>query len=278
MNRTTFITALLATFAVDGSAQQILAAGQPAQLDIRAAGERSIRVTLKPLTYARDFPFSPAVVERNYAVPAISVRTLGASPVRKRIGALNVDVRAEPLSVVVTNTKGEPVQTLTFENDGRLTFLLGDQPVLGMGEGGPKPEPGKPWREQPIQFDRRGRMDTMEPRWQSDAYGSRNPVATLMSPGGWGLFVATPWVQVDLTQANRGAFVPWKPTGKESVPQNEKNQQLAQGKGLPPIDAIVPGLYDVFVFDAHEPASAMNVDHDAPEKRWWGLTRRCCSR
>ena len=35
-------------------------------------------------------------------------------------------------------------------------------------------------------------------------------------------------------------------------------------KGLPPADAIVPGLYDVFVFDAHDPAKAMkdySVDH-----------------
>ena len=44
-----------------------------------------------------------------------------------------------------------------------------------------------------MQFDRRGALDTMEPRWQSDMYGSRNPVAMLLGTGGWGMFVATQW-------------------------------------------------------------------------------------
>ena len=87
-------------------------------------------------------------------------------------------------------------------------------------------------------------------------YGSRNPVAMLLGTSGWGMFVATPWGQVDLRDANRGVFLPFKPTGKESAPQTERNQQQALGKGIPPIDQIVPGLYDFFVFDAHDPAAA----------------------
>ena len=126
-----------------------------------------------------------------------------------------------------------------------------------MGEGGPRPEKGKPWREQPVQFDRRGQLDTMQPRWQADMYGSRNPVAMLLGTGGWGLFVATPWGQVDLRNADRGVFMPWKPSDAERVPQNERNQQQALAKGLPPPDAVVPGLYDVFVFDAADPAKAL---------------------
>ena len=126
-----------------------------------------------------------------------------------------------------------------------------------MGEGGPRPEKGQNWREQRVQFDRRGALDTMEPRWQSDMYGSRNPVAMLLGTGGWGMFVATPWGQVDLRDANRGVFLPFKPTGKESAPQTERNQQQALGKGIPPIDQIVPGLYDFFVFDARDPAGAL---------------------
>src|SRR5687767_9935801 len=37
-------------------AQPIIAAGRPAQLDVRAAGEHSIRVTLKPVDFAPAFP------------------------------------------------------------------------------------------------------------------------------------------------------------------------------------------------------------------------------
>ena len=237
-------------------AQQITSAGRPAQLDIRAAGEASIRVTLVPIDVGNRALYTPALAERRYAEPAISMRTI-ASPVRRRIASLMVEVRADPLTVNVTNQRGQLVQQLVFEQDGTLSFRLDEAPVLGMGEGGPRSEPGKPWREQPIQFDRRGMLDTMEPRWQSGAYGSRNPVAMLVGTGGWGLFVATPWVEVDLRQTDRGVFVPWRPNERDSVPQNQRNQGLGLGKGRPPVDRLVPGVYDVFVFDAHDPAILM---------------------
>ena len=79
----------------------------------------------------------------------------------------------------------------------------------------------------------------------------------LLGTGGWGMFVATPWGQVDLRDPKRGMFLPFQPTGKESTPQTERNQQQALGKGIPPIDRIVPGLYDFFVFDARDPVGAL---------------------
>lgn len=237
-------------------AQQITSSGQPAQLDIRAAGDRAIRITLQPITVHEALPFSPALAERTYAAPVLSVRAL-AGPMKRRVGALNVDVRPDPLTIVVTNAAGVRVQRLVFERDGTLSFTLDDAPVLGMGEGGPRPGRSAPWRTQPIQFDRRGKLDTMEPRWQSDAYGSRNPAAMLVGTRGWALFVATPWVQVDLRDTARGVFVPWQPATRDTQPQNQRNQGLSEGKGLPPKDRIVPGQYDLFVFDAHDPALLM---------------------
>jgi alpha-glucosidase/alpha-D-xyloside xylohydrolase len=223
---------------------------------VTAAGPHSIRVTLAPLGYPHRFPFTPAVASRQYPAPALSIRTLRES-VKRRIGALTVEIRPDPLSLTVTTDSGRPVQQLTFERDGTLSFALRDAPVLGMGEGGPRPTPGTPWRDQPVQFDRRGARDMMEPRWQSDMYGSRNPVAMLLGTDGWGLFVATPWVQVDLSDPRRGAFIPWRPAGGAATPQNERNQQDNAGKGLPPRDSVVPGVYDVFVFDAHDPVAAI---------------------
>ena len=252
----TVVLAALALPAPLPQTQQITAAGQPAQLDIRQAGAASLRVTLKPITFHPDFPNTPAVVDRRYAAPVLSLRELGR-PVQRTAGALTVDVRPGPLTVRVTNAAGALVQELVFAGDGTVAFKVDEHPVLGMGEGGPRPEKGMPWREQSVQFDRRGALDTMEPRWQSDMYGSRNPVAMLFGTGGWGVFVATPWVHVDLRDAGRGVFLPWKPTGAENAPQTERNQQQALGKGLPPVDTIVPGLYDIFVFDARDPLRAM---------------------
>ncbi|MBO9561771.1 MAG: glycoside hydrolase family 31 protein [Niastella sp.] len=249
-------TALLVTVSGSICAQQITTGGAPARLDIREAGANSIRVTLKPVSFAEDFAFTPAVAERKFAAPVISLRELKAT-VKKKVGSLQVEVHPSPLTVIVSNSKGQAIQQLVFQDDGKLSFDMGDQPILGMGEGGPKPERGVNWRALPIEYDRRGRMHNMEPRWQSDAYGSRNPVALLVGTGGWGLFVATPWVQVDMQQKDKGFFIPWQPPTGAADPQTEKNQGLNQGKGKPPIKEIVPGLYDVFVFDAHEPAAFM---------------------
>ncbi|MEO6720296.1 MAG: TIM-barrel domain-containing protein [Ferruginibacter sp.] len=246
---------LALVIASTSNAQKIIVAGQPAQLDIRSAGEQSIRITLKPLSFKENFPFTPAVVERIYPAPAIHLREI-SKPVKKKVGNLNVEVLSSPLTVIVTNTKGQAVQTLIFTDDGNLSFKLSGDPVLGMGEGGPKPLRGVNWRNETVQFDRRGKLDSMQPRWQSDAYGSRNPVAMLIGTEGWGLFVSTPWTYVDLRENDKGVFIPWKPNG-QVAPQSEKNQQLNQGKGIHPVDKIVPGLYDLFVFDAHDPQKFM---------------------
>jgi alpha-glucosidase (family GH31 glycosyl hydrolase) len=250
------LTCTVLIAAATAHAQPITTAGQPAQLDVRVAGDHSLRVTLKPASFAPEFPETPAVAERSYPRPAITIREL-AKPLRRKVGSFDVEVRPSPLSVAIRGAGGRLVQEIRFEADGNLSFALDGQPVLGMGEGGPRPEKGKPWREQPVQFDRRGALDTMEPRWQSDMYGSRNPVAMLLGTAGWGLFVAAPWVHVDMRDPSRGLFLPWKPTGTENAPQTQGNQQQNLGKGLPPIDKIVPGLFDVFVFDAQDPTRAI---------------------
>lgn len=233
-----------------------MAAGEPAQLDIRVAAENSIRVTLKPINFKDKLPFMPALAERDYPPPSISIRKIN-KVIRSKVGKLFVAVSPNPLTININNEKGQPVQEIIFLKDGRLSFKLNDQPVLGMGEGGPKPVPGINWRNQPVQFDRRGKMDSMQPRWQSDMYGSRNPVAMLIGTEGWGLFVATPWVLVDLENKDRGYFIPWQATSSTNTPQNEKNQGLNMGKGIHPLDKIIPGLYDLFIFDAHDPAALM---------------------
>src|SRR2546421_124972 len=66
------------------------------QLDIRQVSPTSVRITLKPVSFTDPFPYTPALVEREYPKPAISVRTLD-KPVRRTIGALTVEVRPNPI-------------------------------------------------------------------------------------------------------------------------------------------------------------------------------------
>lgn len=253
-----FLTAtlgmVLASMAI--YAQQLTTAGEPAQLAIRKAGGHGIRITLKPVSFLDDFPYTPALAERKYPAPDILLTRLD-KPVKQQVGNLVVSIRAAPLTITVTSLKGELIQELTFSDSNTLAFALDGQPVLGLGEGGHKPTPGTNWRIQPIEFDRSGRFQEMQPRWQSDAYGSRNPVPLLIGTKGWALFVASPWVQVDLQPKEQGSFIPWQPKAADAVQQNERNQGLAGSKGLPPAGSIIPGLYDLFVFDAHQPEAFM---------------------
>ena len=256
---------LQAATAHSAVAQQVEArGGQPGRLEVRVAGEHSVRVTLKPLSFADELPFSPTLAaDRTYPAPVISLDQLTA-PVTRRVGNLDVTVRPGALTVEVRRVDGGPVQALRFADDGTVSFPVGPHPVLGMGEGGP--EPGDGWRtDHMVEFDRRGRLHEMRPRWQSNAYGSRNPVALLVGTEGWGLYVATPWVQVDLSDPDRGAFIPWQrpapPTpGPAAAPDpgadepDRTYERLVQGR--PPASQPTD-VFDAFVFDARDPAAFM---------------------
>ncbi len=250
------IALVLATISPGASAPAaITAAGRPAELIVRPAGPHSVRITLKPLGVTVDDAENPALATRPPAPPALRLTVL-AGHRAVSVGTLRVDVLPNPLTVIIKNRAGGTIQELSFEPDGRVTFETGHAPVLGLGEGGPRPARGDDWRRTPVQFDRRGAFDTMEPRWQADMYGSRNPAPVLFGTAGWGLFVAAPWVTVDLRHAARGVFQPVAPDAS-AAPQTEGNQQQALGKGLPPASSFVPGLFDVFVFDASDPAAAL---------------------
>ena len=225
-----------------------------ARLDIRAAGEAALRVTIRPIDSKQEFPYTPALIGREYPEPVITLRKLDSNfkPRKEKVGHLTVEVTAKPLTVLVTTSDNKPVQKITFAPDGKMSFALDGYPVLGLGEGGPK-QSGK-WQDDKVEFDRRGRDHVLQPRYDTMAYGSRNPVALLVGTGGWGLFVATPWGDIDLTSKETGTFTPAVPIEPGTV---VSRRQQRQGRiGLPP-----PGwktdVYDVFVFDAHEPAKFM---------------------
>src|SRR5262245_20692196 len=119
--RSRFVLLLVTTLGTASAyAQPITAAGAPAQLDVRVAGERSIRITLKPVSFKDDFPVNPAVVGRRYATAALSLRDV-TRPVRRKVGALTVDVRSKPLTVRISNDAGALVQEIVFESDGTLS-------------------------------------------------------------------------------------------------------------------------------------------------------------
>ncbi len=258
--RSLFIPASLpASFLILASvaaAAPIEVAGIPCELALRPAGDHAVRVTLRPIGHPDPVPVNPALAAKDPAEPVLTLRESG-DPTRAKVGDLAVEVSFTPLEITVTRADGSTVQKLGFGEDGGIRFLLDDRPVLGLGEGGPRPAKGKDWRRAGVEFDRRGRLHKMEPRWQADAYGSRNPVPLMIGTGGWGLFIATPWGQLDLSAEDHGRFIPIGKKDSEAMRQNHANQTRQLGKGIPPMEDHVAGFRDLFVFDAREPETLM---------------------
>ena len=246
--RSWMLAPLLIAACASAQAAPILSGGKPAQLDIRAVGDSSLRITLRPLDYARAFPDSPGLVPRRWPEPAIELQEINGI-LNRRVGALYVTISDDPLTIDVSARDGRSVQNIVFTGDGTVSFRLDDRPVLGLGEGGPPM--GDDWRSEPLEYDRRGRLHEMQPRWQQQAYGSRNPVPMVIGTSGWAIFMNAPWVQVDLRDERRGIFVPW------TAPQGEVTDPAAS-QGRPAPESTVPGLLDFFVFDAGEPESFMS--------------------
>jgi len=233
-----------------------VATAAPGTLEVRDAGPGCVRVTFKPQGYEQDLPDSPVLQRRAYPQPSLQIQD-GDEARSAEVGGLKVEVLPHPLRVKISSADGALIQQLVMNEDGSVGFNLDDQPVLGLGEGGPRPGRNANWRERPVEFDRRGRLHKMEPRWQSDAYGSRNPVALLVGTSGWALYFNCPWGQIDLTDAAAGRFIPVEARNPAEMRQNHENQGRQLGKGIPPMESFVPGLLDVFVFDARLPAELM---------------------
>jgi alpha-glucosidase/alpha-D-xyloside xylohydrolase len=95
-----------------------------------------------------------------------------------------------PLTIRIETKAGRLVQQLRPDaQTGVLSFLLGEQPVLGFGEGGP-------------QFDRRGATYTNrngQGGYQLRTHGGRVPIQWLIGTAGWAMYIHHPLGAFDLS-------------------------------------------------------------------------------
>lgn len=120
---------------------------------------------------------------------------------RFRSGDLRVEVTPD-LAIRVLKA-GRVVQQLRADPKAQtLSFLLGDGPLLGLGEGGP-------------QFDRKGSVDEMrngQGGYRLRTHGGRVPIQWLVGTAGWGLYIHQPLGTFDFT-GSEGRF-----TARELMP------------------------------------------------------------
>jgi alpha-glucosidase len=109
---------------------------------------------------------------------------------RRRGGDLHVEIAPDMVIRVLQGKR--VVQQLRADAEARtLSFLLGDGPLLGLGEGGP-------------QFDRKGTVDEMrngQGGYRLRTHGGRVPIQWLVGTAGWGLYIHRPLGTFDVTGA-----------------------------------------------------------------------------
>lgn len=192
---------------IRGEAADIIIAGQRVEIAVWSISPSTVRITVRPLRDGRPLavPVTGALAEHEPGRSLVTARATGALS-RVRAGDLVVRYTAGPPTLHIETRSGQRVQQLTLDAaTPALTFLLGDGPLLGFGEGG-------------AQFDRRGATDDMRagqgarstgPRpFLLDTHGTRAPVQWLIgTANGWGMFIHQPYGAFDLTGA-RGVFTP----------------------------------------------------------------------
>jgi alpha-glucosidase/alpha-D-xyloside xylohydrolase len=172
-------------------AEAIHYAGKPAELSLSAISDRTAKIEFTPLDdegRLRTAPVSTVLVEQRPQLKWRGRELL--TPQSVTAGKLRLEVKPQPLTIVVHNSAGKVVQEFVFtEADGAVSFRA-NAPILGMGEGA-------------RQFDRRGGLYTMKDGWGAwnlPILGSWVAVPFLIGTDGWAFFVHHPRGQFDLRE------------------------------------------------------------------------------
>ncbi len=193
---------LLRQIGVAGTALLAKAAGQDIEIQVAPVSSRTFRLTVFPIRNGQltPVPDDGSLVLASWAAPVARLRgTARAQTIR--CGDLRIRFAPEPVSFAVQNARGEAVQQLEIDpQSGAVSFRTGDQPLLGLGEGGP-------------QFDRRGDNDRMrsgQGGYQLRTFGGRVPIPWLIGTAGWAMFLHQPAGAFDLS-GSEAKFLPGGP-------------------------------------------------------------------
>jgi alpha-glucosidase (family GH31 glycosyl hydrolase) len=180
------------------------APARPSDLDIQVASisEHTIRLSILPVKNGQVelVPFNGCLARTAWDPPIAKLR--GGTPAQTiRLGSLMLRVSPDPLTFTVETASEETVQRLTWDKaSGALSFLTGNSPLLGLGEGGP-------------QFDRRGSTDAMisgQGGYKLPTHGGRVPIPWIVSTSGWAMFFNQPFGTFDFT-GQQSKFLPSNP-------------------------------------------------------------------
>jgi alpha-glucosidase (family GH31 glycosyl hydrolase) len=174
------------------------ASARAIELQICSVSPHTIRVSLFPLENGAigKIPQDGSLIQESWGEPIAKLRSQPDHPII--VGDSRLQISFHPLSITIADARGEAIQKLAFEeSSGALSFLVGESPLYGLGEGGP-------------QFDRRGSVDSTrngQGGYKLATHGARVPIPWLIGTAGWALFLHQPHGVFDLSGAE-GKFQP----------------------------------------------------------------------
>jgi alpha-glucosidase (family GH31 glycosyl hydrolase) len=180
-------------------------AGQDVEIQIASLGAHTVRLTISPIKNGRatDVPTNGSLVPTIRSEPITTMSGLIQEKTLKA-GDLRVAISREPLAFAIRSASGEAIQQIKIEEEtGTVSFLTGDSPLLGLGEGG-------------AQFNRRGSSDSMhsgQGGYKLATHGGRVPIPWLIGTSGWAIFFHQPFGTFDFT----GEESKFKPASVESA-------------------------------------------------------------
>jgi len=184
---------ILAGLQSESAAGNLALAGQPVELTLIPATERTLRISfiaISPQGQTQPIEKSLDLVRDDWPAPLARLRAVPSNRTIPWV-RLRVQLRGDPLSLFVEDAVGKTIQRLQFDRDtASVGFDAGNAPLLGLGEGG-------------RQFDRRGDDDSMKNgQYLPDlrVTGARMPIPWLIGAGGWALFFHRPYGAFDLTR------------------------------------------------------------------------------
>ncbi len=201
--------ALLLPARTEATEQALRIAGQRVEIQITPVSQYTARLTILPLTNSLEHGRAMTVggdgslVQTSWGAPILKLRT--SSAVRTvKTGNLIVKLSCDPVAFSIETLRGATVQHLTVDKDtGAVSFISGDSPLLGLGEGGP-------------QFDRRGSIDQMrsgQGGYQLRTHGGRVAIPWLIGTAGWAMFIHQPFGTFDFS----GTESKFQPAGPEAA-------------------------------------------------------------
>jgi alpha-glucosidase (family GH31 glycosyl hydrolase) len=160
------------------------------EIQITPVSDHTFRLSILPLKVgsAASIPSDGSLVQESWPSHTTKLRTQPASDIA--VGDFRLKISLHPVSIAIANPHGETVQQLEWdETTGVLSFLTGNSPLFGLGEGGP-------------QFDRRGSTDAMKSGqggYKLATHGGRVPIPWIIGTSGWAMFIHQPFGTFDFT-------------------------------------------------------------------------------